>query len=447
MSFAVKMVSNLKSPNGDPYSVELSKNTILIGDNESGKSAIAESLQLARTGSAFGLLYRDKPIKDGSLLQHLIPREEETGRVRVMLDDGETCTWTMEEGKRPTRKGPNGASLSIAELHAVMGGNAETKIKFFWERLCKEIELGELLAALAEREQKTLLLVCPGDRSTVNLTEVLAKLGKLQREQSNIVKAGQIALESLGSVRQVDDDELKGALDAVQRGVIRDIIKVLYRDNKADPTIQAGPAIQYLVDYLGGKEAIRRIPDSEETTSELCEALLHKRLGRAAVAAKNGELRASELRDSLKVLKGALLKVMAKGLLAIGSAFAERVGSFLPEGDDFMFLPSNGTTFAIGLDRGSEEDKASFTALSGSTEARLLAAIASALAGPSDLIVVDDRMWDAGTLRRTMVALEKAEAQVVIMSTIKPKGRKRGAWKYISISRTPGQALEISDAE
>ena len=82
MSFAVKMVSNLKSPNGDPYSVELSKNTILIGDNESGKSAIAESLQLARTGSAFGLLYRDKPIKDGSLLQHLIPREEETGRVR-----------------------------------------------------------------------------------------------------------------------------------------------------------------------------------------------------------------------------------------------------------------------------------------------------------------------------------------------------------------------------
>jgi hypothetical protein len=47
------------------------------------------------------------------------------------------------------------------------------------------------------------------------------------------------------------------------------------------------------------------------------------------------------------------------------------------------------------------------------------------------LIVVEDRMWDHQNLAKTMHALEQSPYQVLIMTTTKPRGRKRAGWKYI----------------
>ena len=47
------------------------------------------------------------------------------------------------------------------------------------------------------------------------------------------------------------------------------------------------------------------------------------------------------------------------------------------------------------------------------------------------LIVVEDRMWDHQNLAKTMHALEQSPYQVLIMTTTKPRGRKRSGWKYI----------------
>jgi energy-coupling factor transporter ATP-binding protein EcfA2 len=439
MSYAKKIVSNVKSPNGDPYSVELGKHTLLIGNNESGKSAIAESLQLARTGSAFGLLYRDKPVKDGKLLSALIPQNEPSCSVTVELESGEHCSWALERGKRASRVGPNGANLSVAELHAIMAGSPETKARFFWRKLCEPMSAPDLLALLPEGVRETLLLVCPLDRP-VDLADVLERIGKLQREQSSVVKAGQIALESLGTVNRVSDDELSGLWDAFNRAMLRDVMKVIYLDYKADPRLQASHVLSYLTEKMGGQDTIRRIRDTGEIGNELAEALLHKRMTRIAVHAKNGELRASKLRDSLKELKDAVLQVMHNGLDVVAESFCKTVGKFLPKGESLYFQASGGG-MTLGLTRYDELH----TALSGSTEARLLAAVSCALADESSVIVVDDRMWDALTLGKTMEVLEKAPCQVVVMSTIKPRGRKRSAWKYIEVSRTPGKPLEVDD--
>jgi hypothetical protein len=113
---------------------------------------------------------------------------------------------------------------------------------------------------------------------------------------------------------------------------------------------------------------------------------------------------------------------------------------FLPEGEKFVFEAQGDFRLRIGLERDNE----THTALSGSTEARLLAAIAAQLGGKEDLIVVDDRMWDADTLARTMGVLEKAESQVILMTTLKPKGRKKANWTYVEIARTPGHPLEVN---
>ena len=444
---AVEIISNIKSPDGNSYRVPLGKNTILIGENEAGKSAVAESLQLARTGGAFGLLYRDKLVKDGKLLSHLIPLLDSEDRARAVakLENGETCSWTLERGKRPKKEGQTGSVLSVAELHGIMAGTTESKVKFFWNRLCEPISVTQLLGDLPEDMHETLVLVCPLE-GKINLSDLLDKIGKFYRNQGDVVKAGQIALESMGSIRPITEDELHGVWDAIQRSMVRDVTKAMYRDYKADPSLQLGPAIQYLIDYLGGKAAFKNITVTDESASDLSEVLMHKRLSRAAVAAKNGELRAATLRDSLKKLKVAVLELMKSAITAASEEFCKKINGFLPDDEELMF-EMDGADFDIGLWKMYPEEggQDGHLALSGSTEARILAAIASGISGKDDLIVVDDRMWDGSTLRRTMIALEKSPAQVIIMSTIPPKGRARKSWKYVKISREAGKPLEISD--
>tara|TARA_R100000655_G_scaffold12254_7_gene28432 strand:- start:24331 stop:25689 length:1359 start_codon:yes stop_codon:yes gene_type:complete len=440
-NFVTQIQTNIKSPDGGDYTVNIGKHTLLIGNNESGKSAIAEALQLARTGSAYGLLYRDKPIKDGKLLSALIPPSQNEAVAVARFDNGSIRRWVLERGKRPKSSGANEgqSALSIAELHAVMSGSTETKVKFFWEVLCKDITAADLMDLLPKELHETLVLVCPLDRP-VSLTDLLTKIGSLQRDQSAQVKASKIALESMGTVRFVGDDELGGVWNTLQRAMLRDLLKVIYLDYKADPMLQAGHVLSHLTKQLGGKDAIQRIPPTEDLLGEIGETLLHRRMTKVASLAKNGEVRASDLSSSLKALKNAVIQVMHDMLDEVADKFCKSVGKFLPKGDTLLFDASGGA-INIGLTRDGEEH----TALSGSTEARLLAAIAAGIAFSGDLIVVDDRMWDPLTLGKTLEVLEKSPCQVVVMSTIKPRGRKRSSWSYVEIKRTPGHPLEIND--
>ena len=440
MSHAIRIITSVKSPNGLPYEVNLGKNTILIGSNEAGKSAIAESLQLARTGSAYGLLYRDKPIKDGNLLSALMPKETDICVANAFLDNGENSIWELERGKRPTQTGPKGTTLSVAELHGVMAGNPETQGKFFWKQLCTEVSLGNLLGLIDDGLHESLVLVCPVMEGSVDLVEAITRLGKIQRSQTSVVKAGQIALESLGSFQDVSDAELVEVGKGLSRAHLRDILQVIYVDYREDPTLQASHVLRHLVKMLGGQDAVGRIPSTEDVQGEYAEVLLSKRLSRAASAARGGEKRARDLQVSLKKLKEALLDVLFSMVEAAAKNFSDTVSSFLPEGEKFIF-EVHGRALLIGLRRNNEDH----TALSGSTEARVLAAISAALGDENDLIVVDDRMWDSATLAKTMKVLEKAESQIILMTTVKPKGKRRSGWKYVEISRSPGEPLEISD--
>ena len=446
-----RITSNVKSPDGNGYSVDLGKYTILVGDNEAGKSAIAESVQLARTGSAYGLLYRDKPVRDGSLLVALMPKESKDCYARGEVAGEYLYSWKLERGKRPTHVVRNGIeeeprdTLTVAQLHGVVAGSMETQVKFFWDRLCSPISGPDLLQLIPKELQEALVLVCPMDGKPVSLVAVLEKIGKYQRDQAATAKAALIALESLGSVEAVTDAELKGVWDALNRAMIRDVVKTIYAEHRADPTLQAGPVLNHLVEMLGGKEAIQRIEPTADVMATIASTLLNQRLTRAAVAAKNGEVRAIGLRDSLKSIKEVVLGLMFEGLDRAADGFIKRISAFLPEGEDLYFYVDcdRGWRLSIGLRR----EGGTYTALSGSTEARVLAALCAGLAEDHDLIVVDDRMWDAATLKKTLEVLEKAPCQVLVMSTIKPKGRKRSAWKYVGVSRTEGEPLGIDYEE
>lgn len=445
MSYVTKITTNIKSPDGQPYTVDLGKNTILIGDNETGKSAIAEAVELSRTGSAFGLLYRDKPVKDGGLLSALIPPEADEASAKAELDDGRTCHWVLPRGKRPTREGPNGVGLSVAEIRAVLSGSEETKTKFFWARLVepKDAKLFQRVR-VPDALHEALRQVLPPDSGELCLTSLYEKVSKTVRDHAAQEKASRIGLGFLGSLRDVSEDEILGLWDTLERAHTRDLLRALYLANKHDPGVHATNTLRELVGQLGGEEAITRIPDTDTTIQKLEEALLQKRLVKVAGIARAAEASAEARGKQLKLLKAHLLREMQTDLnIHTGpSEFRKRVSGFLPRGEKFCFRFDEGRS-TIGIERGG----VIHTALSGSTEARVLAAIAAALADEeSSLLIVDDRMWDGSTLSKMLGVLEKAPCQVLVMSTIKPKGKRRDEWNYVHISRKAGEPLGIVDA-
>ena len=109
MCYVDLISTNIKSVDGTTQTHQLGKHTLLVGPNESGKSAIAEAVQLALTGTASGLLYRNKPIKSGAQLSALMPQDEQTEMVfaQARLADGNTAEWILEKGKKPKNSGRN----------------------------------------------------------------------------------------------------------------------------------------------------------------------------------------------------------------------------------------------------------------------------------------------------------------------------------------------------
>ena len=190
---------------------------------------------------------------------------------------------------------------------------------------------------------------------------------------------------------------------------------------------------------MGGKSAILKIPETEALQVEIGEALLHKRLARVAAFMRGGETRASEKGDSLKHLHRILLEEICDRVGRAAPAFAKKVSTFLPKGEEFLF-EVDGTTISVGLLRNGQTHKA----LSGSTEARVIAAIAAALSTPISLILLDDRMFSTSTLSKTLSVLEKAEGQVVAMGLKRPPGKPRKKWTYVQVVRTDGEPLEVN---
>ena len=91
----LKVTSNIKSPDGSPWTRELGKLNLLVGPNESGKSAVAEAVQLAVSGSAYGLFFRSNQVKTGNQLVDLGPGGDKEIFAEVEFEDGTTSRWEM----------------------------------------------------------------------------------------------------------------------------------------------------------------------------------------------------------------------------------------------------------------------------------------------------------------------------------------------------------------
>jgi len=439
VSFVETITTNIKSPDGESRTTGLGKYTLLVGPNESGKSTIAEAVQLALTGSASGLLYRDKPLKSGKLLGRLMPNSTAYVEARAELDTGRTAEWILEMGKSPKSSGQVGHAMPISELKALFASSDDSIRSFFYSEFESElsVDFEQLREIIGDAPAESL-----ADRAgsaTTDLNSLIALMGKKKREYSALASSSKKMLEqkNVSLVKEADLAPLWEDLEKAQKlSKLRNMYQA-YSSGPGDADFKerAMGVVREQLQALGTPEELKAMGSVEECRSRIAEKMLELSEYQSALTIKKNMESFSqeiEIYSNLELtLKDARAEILQIG--EIWSKFEDKVNEFLPREDDFE-ISDEGDGITFGLRRADGLHQA----LSGSTEARTLGAMAAALVsfrGKSRpaVIILDDRMWDMKTLAKTMASLEAIDCQVIIMSTARPKGKPRKEWTYIDV--------------
>ena len=436
MKKVIKIRSNIKSPDGQAWEYGLGDYNLLIGPNESGKSAIAEAVQLALSGSAYGLFFRNAQVKAGNQLADLGHIGAEGLFAVATFDDGTTAQWSMEAaGKRPKMEGGSGEALPISELRSALSGSPQRARAFFLSRLLpagvSRIELERFLTHPAFDLTKPLDVLIPdmGPRPIAGetLVSALSEAGTWKRNAKSDAKAAQDLLTTLSTAEKADADQMHTAYENLFKSLKFEWLRKIVKEGSSD--YDKG-TLTNLALTLGTKEELKTLKGSAQYADDIEEMLVKQAAFRDAqglnLRIQQHEKTAAEYDALIKGIDKACITLLKAPL----NKYVKRVNHFLPKGDKFGVLYSD-KEFKIYLER----DKQRHVALSGSTEIRLLAAMAAALpiGDESMVVILDDRMWDADTLSKTLDKLQSAPVQIVVMSTIPPAGPKKEAWRHIEI--------------
>ena len=424
----VSVTTNIKSPDGRSRTTQIGQKTLLIGPNECGKSTVAEAIQLALTGSVSGLFMRPKAVKTGTQLAALCPEAEDLVFAEVELSDGSTARWEVSPGKRAKRTGFSGCVTPVSELKEALMGSPLTAYKFFFRHLAEPVRLQELKDIFPSSSrmpnEKAFTAALPPstqDCLTPNqLIEMLEQAGKLKRNAKAQSKAlTDVTRELQGGVSH-SNEEIYKTWEKLFQALKYEEFKRMYKE-RADLRGLIATEIQ----TLGDKEQLIAIEKfgSAKIADQLTEMFSSSAVADIAKQTNTQKTMSDELSGEFDLLEKCLEAAIKSIVAPFMRGYIQRVNDYLPDGDEFTINTSG--IFQPALRRAN----GLHIALSGSTEARVLGAMAAALTRPGipSVVILDDRMWDPETL--------------VIMSTMRPKGKRRVKWTYVQI----GSDLEFQD--
>tara|TARA_R100001594_G_scaffold97585_4_gene131990 strand:- start:3851 stop:5173 length:1323 start_codon:yes stop_codon:yes gene_type:complete len=430
-----KVRSNIKS--NEDWSAEIGPKTLLLGPNESGKSRIVEAIQLAVSGGVHGLFLKNSTVKAGNQLSALGATFDKSLYAEVEFDDGTVSRWEMEKGKSPKQTGERYVALPVSGLRAALTGSASSTRKFFASQLVPPIARKELEEALHSDEiditqplDEVLPDMGPKQITIDEIIQAISDAGKMKRKAKADVKATTDILSALGNAQEYSAKELDDAWLRLNDSLILGWLKKQYKERPDDAEYKA--YVKLLIRNLAGeksKEYWETLGGSLKTSDEVVQIIQGSTLHQVALALVGRTAGHQNRESAFSILEKALEKYLYEVVQGPLDAYKERVSGYLPKGDEFGYENSP-TSFRIFLERNGVRHYA----LSGSTEARVLAAMAAGLEENGSMVIVDDRMWDAKTLSETLHHLEDCSAQVILMSTISHRGRQRTGWHYVSVA-------------
>ena len=196
--YVERIITNLKTPDGKPKTVELGPKTLIVGPNGSGKSAIQQSLQLALVGSADDLLGRDS-VKDNGLLMSMVSAERLS--IHAKLNSGEDYIFTAKDGGRPAHDAGTPAMLPLQEVREVLEGSPATARKAFLAWAASSITAGDIEemvpAVYAAKFSDINRSVGRGKAPVDALLATLEYVGKRQRDATKEANGAEALLTSL----------------------------------------------------------------------------------------------------------------------------------------------------------------------------------------------------------------------------------------------------------
>lgn len=430
------LTTNAKSPTGQPQTWTLGPKTLIVGPNEAGKSAIAQSAQMIAEGGAAGLLLRKGLVKLPIQLLTMAPNGEAL-TVAARLNTGEEIRWSAEPGKKPSVTGNQNIGVGIESVRAAFSGSPDTARRFLAETIpLNAISLADLRKMIPEPfhskfEQLTSHL--SGMIGFEGLFNLVEEANAQKKAAKATVDKAEAATTALGvGIVPGSSDKLEQYFTQMRMAILADFFRRVGPPAKqAHDNGDGAPlaAVRWLASQIGGKEALSAALPLDTARTDFMGLAGNLYVEKLAEVTRARAAQAGITVDAWTRFS-ALLNDTANALTdtVLIAEFERRVNAYLPESDTFVLDRA-------GLYPGLMRNGRVHTALSGSTEARVLAAMTAALAVPGKLnvLVVDDRMWDGMTLARTLRALQDAPCQVILMSTMLPRGRRRQSWTTVEL--------------
>tara|TARA_R110002020_G_scaffold434259_2_gene644386 strand:- start:122 stop:1909 length:1788 start_codon:yes stop_codon:yes gene_type:complete len=481
--------SNIKSPTGTEWSLELGQHTLLVGSNTSHKSAVIQAVELALTAAADDIVGRSA-VKDSALLMSLAPHGAAELESTATLTDGTEAYFKLAGTKRPTHdtEVKMKDALPLRQVRKAMQGSTDTARKAFVRWAAQGATREDILGRMATTQHGVYgdlaEHIGKGKSEIDTLIAVLEYVEKRKRDCAKEQKGAQIVVDSIRegiNANRPDEGDIFHWESEVHR-LRADIEACLTTDIGLPDAYKHAPntmaSLAWAMEHnlsscpaCSSAVGAAHISTCWEYYSNILATVdctppdvSHLDTQRKHAEAKLSALREAETKwdqvavaiEKVEEMKSVAvgheslltaLKVCLGDVLAYAvPSFCDKVQCFLPSNwlFDVNLLQDGREVFRMGLVDEHDQKKLR-CALSGAEWATVTTAIAMAMdLGVGELtnksrlvaprvLIPEDRAWDGRTLSSVMRGFSRYDGQVVMASTIRPKGRSPKGWTIIDM--------------
>ena len=142
-----KYVTRIESNVKTGVCAELTRLTLVVGPNGSGKTALVNSLELALGGFATDVMGKDALRKPGDLM--VLSKDGQTLTVSAQLSDGKSASFgtvkTRTGARRPKRTGPGDVVFPFADVIYNLTGSVAKARVWFLQRISRHLTLESVI--------------------------------------------------------------------------------------------------------------------------------------------------------------------------------------------------------------------------------------------------------------------------------------------------------------